>query len=211
MKKQGREDMQIRAVIFDMGGVINRSMDETPRQMLAEHLGIPADALYKLVFDSESAARATVGEMSADEHWQVVTTALGLPLSEMSSLQAQFWLGDRVDDELVDYLRSLRGRYKTALLSNAWDDLRQVLEERWKIADVFDVLAISAEVGLAKPDARIFQLVLERLAMLPEETVFVDDFKHNVEAAQALGIHTVHFRSSEQAREELEQLLNGRV
>jgi HAD superfamily hydrolase (TIGR01509 family) len=66
---------------------------------------------------------------------------------------------------------------------------------------------ISAEVGLAKPDPRIYQLALERLGVDPPEAVFVDDFLRNVEAARAAGLHAVHFKGPEQARAELEQLL----
>jgi epoxide hydrolase-like predicted phosphatase len=201
--------MPIRAVIFDMGGVINRSMDETPRRLLAERLGVPVDSLYKLVFDSESARRASVGEISVIDHWQAVQAALNVPPAEMGGVQAQFWQGDQVDYALVDYIRSLRGRYKVAMLSNAWDDLRTVLSERWKIADAFDEIIISAEVRLAKPDARIYQLALERLGVSAGEAVFVDDFSRNIAAAQELGLHTVHFHSPEQARAELESLLNG--
>lgn len=203
--------MPIRAVIFDMGGVINRSMDDTPRQQLAQRLGVPVEKLYDMVFNSETAAQASIGELSVLEHWQAVTAALGLSPHEMDEFQAQFWQGDRVDYSLVDYLRSLRERYKTALLSNAWDDLRHVLEEKWKIADAFDVIIISSEVGLVKPDGRIYELALERLGVAPAEAVFVDDFEHNVEAARSLGLHAVHFRSPQQAIEELEQLLNGRA
>ena len=110
-------------------------------------------------------------------------------------------------EALIDYIRALRPRYKTALLSNAWDDLRGVLVDEWGIADAFDELVISAEVGLAKPDARVYLLTLERLGVAPAEAVFVDDFLHNVEGAQAVGIHAIHFQDSNQARTELEALL----
>jgi putative hydrolase of the HAD superfamily len=89
--------------------------------------------------------------------------------------------------------------------------MRQVLTERWKIADAFDELIISAEVGIAKPDPRIYHLALERLGVAAGEAVFVDDFLENIDAAQALGLHTVHFRNPDQARTELDHLLDGVV
>jgi FMN phosphatase YigB (HAD superfamily) len=55
----------------------------------------------------------------------------------------------------------------TTLLSNAWDNLRGVLEQDWRILDAFDQVIISAEVGLAKPDAPIYQLAVERLGVEP--------------------------------------------
>ncbi len=110
---------------------------------------------------------------------------------------------------LVDYIRSLRPRYKTALLSNAWSDFRGVLSERWKITDAFDEMVISAEVGIVKPDARIYRLALERLQVAPHELVFVDDFIENIDGGKAVGLHTIHFRTPQQAIEDLSKLLNS--
>lgn len=201
--------MSIRAVIFDLGGVILRTEDQTHRAKLVERLGITREQMYYHVFDSPSAQQATLGKMSAASHWEAVRQALGLSPEEFPSVMDAFWAGDRLDTELISLIRSLRPRYKTALLSNAWDNLRQALERDWGIADAFDELIISAEVGLAKPDARIYHLALERLNVAPPEAVFVDDFMDNVAAAQKLGLHTVHFRNPAQALSELQTLLNG--
>ena len=198
--------MPIRAVIFDYGGVIQRTEDRTPRRELAERLGMSSDELSRVVFDNETARLATVGQMTARSHWVAVGQALKLEPAEVENLKAGFWGGDRLDSELVDYVRSLRGLYRTALLSNAWDDLRGRLV-RWKILDAFDEIIISAEVGLAKPDPRIFALAVDQLAVLPEEAVFVDDFIENVRSAQAAGLQAIQYISSAQMRAELERLL----
>lgn len=201
--------MSIRAVIFDLGGVILRTEDQTPRAKLVERLGISREQMYYHVFDSPSAQQATVGKMSAVSHWEAVRQALGLSPEEFPSVMEDFWAGDRLDTDLVSEIRLLRPRYKTALLSNAWDNLRQALERDWGIADAFDEMFISAELGLAKPDSRIYRLALERLNVAPPEAVFVDDFLDNVIAARQLGIHTVHFRNPAQALGELRALLDG--
>lgn len=199
----------IRAVIFDLGGVLVRTEDRQPRRLLAERLGLSYEAIDELVFTNASGRQATVGELTTHQHWLSVMTALGLPEQEMRDFQAAFWGGDRLDTELVDLLRTLRGRYTTALLSNAWDNLRQVLTDHWRIADAFDELIISAEVGLAKPDPRIYRLALERLAVLPHEAVFVDDVQENIAAAQAVGLLGIRFTSSRQAQDDLARLLGG--
>ena len=97
----------------------------------------------------------------------------------------------------------------TGLLSNAWDDLRSILINRWRIEDAFHDVIISAEVGLAKPNPDIYRLALERLQVTPFEAVFVDDFIENIQSAREVGMHAIHFRNSEQARDELLQLLDG--
>ena len=118
--------MTIVAVIFDFGGVLLRTEDPNPRLQLAARLGIPKERLYRQVFDSESARQATLGKISAGAHWEAVRGALGIGEEAVQQVQAEFWAGDRLDEELIGYLRGLKPRYKTALLSNAWDDLRTV-------------------------------------------------------------------------------------
>jgi epoxide hydrolase-like predicted phosphatase len=200
--------MTIIAVIFDLGGVLVRTDDRAPREQLAARLNMTYDELSALVYDSQTALQATLGEISSQGHWEAVRTALSLSEEDIRRIPGEFWGGDRLDHELVEYVRGLRPRFKTALLSNAWDDLRIALEQQWSIVNAFDEVIISAEVGLAKPDSRIFHLALERLGVQPEEAVFVDDFLHNVEGARAVGMQAIHFRSSEQARADLEALLD---
>jgi glucose-1-phosphatase len=202
--------MSIRAVIFDLGGVINRTEDRGPRARLAERAGISYDELNKLVFDTDSAIKATLGRLTTREHFEIVRQNLDIPAEELSAVESHFWGGDKIDLELVDYIRSLRPRYRTGLLSNAWDDLRHYLENEWKIADAFDEIVISAEVGIAKPDARIYQITLERLGVTPQEAIFVDDYPDNIEGASQLGIHSIHFQNREQAKLAIEGLLNSK-
>jgi len=199
----------IQAILFDLGGVLLRTEDPLPRQRLAARFGMTPAELYALVFDSESARLALLGKISTTEHWQTVQRALGVTDAEMPAVQAEFWAGDRLDYELIAALRAWRERYKTALLSNAWDNVRQVIEQTWQIGDAFDEMFISAELGMVKPDVRIYQYAIESLGVRPEEAVFVDDFIENIESARAFGLQTIHFRNSQLARQELLRLLDG--
>jgi putative hydrolase of the HAD superfamily len=92
------------------------------------------------------------------------------------------------------------------LISNAWSGLRPWIVSS-KFEDVFDAMIISAEVGVAKPDARIYQIALEKLGVSASESVFVDDFQVNVDGAHAFGMQAVHFIQPEQALQELKRLL----
>lgn len=201
--------MAIRAVIFDMGGVLLRTEDKGPRERLAARLGLTYEALYRQIFDNETALLATLGKVTSQDHWDSVRDALGLQDHELIQLKDEFWEGDRLDEELLAFIRSLRPRYKTGLLSNAWDELRQLLNTRYKILDAFDDVVISAEVAIAKPDPRIYELAVRRLEVSPAEAVFVDDFVENIHSAQKVGLKTVYFRTPQQARADLEALLTG--
>ena len=199
--------MSIKAIYFDIGGVLVRTLDRTPRTRLAERLGITYEALDELVFGGEHGLKAQSGEISADEQWAYVCQELGWPLSKRSELESEFFQGDALDAGLVDYLRQLHGRYKTGIISNALSDVRTAIENKWHMTDAFDVIIVSAEVGFMKPDARIFQTALQALEVQPAEAIFVDDFTHNVEGARMVGMHAILFRSPEQVRQELEAVL----
>lgn len=198
--------MSIRAVFFDLGGVLLRTEFQAPRQQLAERLGMEYDDLVRIVFDSDSGIRATIGEINSEEHWDSVMKRLKRPLSELDAIRAEFFAGDILDRTLLDYLRSLRGKYKTGLISNAWGDLRDFIV-REKFDDAFDKMIISAEVGAAKPAPKIFQIALEQFGVKPNEAVFVDDFLINIEGCEKVGIKGIHFRDPESTLRQLKKLL----
>jgi epoxide hydrolase-like predicted phosphatase len=198
----------IRALIFDFGGVLVRMIDDRPRLALAKKLGLPLSSLDELVFFSESAAQASRGEISVAMHWEDVRKALGLQPGDMPSFLQQFWSADDVNWRLLDYIRSLRPRFKVGLLSNAWDDLRKTLHDRWNIDGLFDELIISAEVKLVKPDPRIFQLATDRLKVLPDETIFIDDIAENVESARLVGLKGIQYQDFDQVMAEITDYLN---
>ena len=201
--------MAIKAVIWDLGGVLLRTEDFSSRQALADRMGKSRDELEDLVFNGDSGDRAQLGEISVAEHWENIRRRLGLDEAGIDEFQRQFWDGDQLDVELVDTIRSLRGRYKTGLLSNAFSDLRQVVTSLLNFSDAFDEMVISAEVHLMKPDPRIYQVALQRLGVAAQEAVFIDDLLRNVEGARSQGLHAIHFRQRSQALAELEQLLKG--
>ena len=199
--------MSIRAVFFDFGGVIVRTEYQAPRQHLAERLGMEYEDVDKIVFESPSSVRASIGEISDKEHWAEVTRRLRRPASEMEAIREEFFAGDVVDREIVDFLRSLRPHYHVGLISNAWPDLRDYIT-RLKFEDAFDHMVISGEVGVMKPEARIYQIALEQAGVSPNEAVFVDDFIENIEGCEVLGMRGIHFRNPKQAIGELKQLLS---
>lgn len=203
------QNLLIRAVIWDLGGVIVRTEDYTRRDALAQRLGLGRLDLEEIVFAGASGTPAQLGQIDAERHWQNVGAHFGLPPDTLQSFQDDFWGGDTLDWSLVAYIRSLRPRYKTGLLSNAFTSLRHFVSQVWKFDDAFDEMIISAEVGMMKPDAAIYQLAAGRLGVSPGEAVFVDDMGRNVAGAQAAGMHAVRFVSPQQVLEDLNTLLSG--
>ena len=198
----------IKGVIFDVGGVLLRTHDQSGRRKWETRLGLGSGELAYLVFDSELGRQAQLGQASLDEVWAWVGPHLGLTPAELAALERDFWSGDQLDQELCDYIRGLRPDYHTAMLSNNWDRDGRAMAHKLGIADCFDVFVTSAGIGVMKPDPRIYQVTLERLEMTPAEAVFVDDFIENVEAARRLGMGALHFVDPGQARDQLDEWLN---
>ncbi|MBL8056312.1 MAG: HAD family phosphatase [Anaerolineales bacterium] len=185
--------MPLRAVIFDIGGVLVRTADLEPRRKWERRLGLPDWGLARLVFENPAAAESTVGRASPEAVWAQAAERLALTPAELAELQVDFWRGDVWDEALLAYIRSLRPRYKTGIISNAWVGMRAMHQPRLN-ESTFDLIVYSAEEGLAKPDPALYQRTLARLGVAPAEAVFVDDVPENVAAARALGMAGVHFQ-----------------
>lgn len=198
--------MTIKAVFFDLGGVIVRTEYQAPRQHLAERFGMDYDDIDKIVFGGGSAARASVGEIDEQEHWRNVMKVLKLPASEYERIRDEFFAGDVIDHEILNFLRSIKPRYKTGLISNAWSGLRDYIM-REKFDDAFHHMVISAEVGVTKPDPKIYHIALEQLQVKAKEAVFVDDVRENIEACEKVGMIGIHFRDASQSLKEIKELL----
>jgi epoxide hydrolase-like predicted phosphatase len=198
--------MTIKAVFFDFGGVIQRTEYQSPRQKLAEKFRMEYEDIDKLVFNSPTAKQATVGEIKESEHWKALAKRVKLSADEIKNFESEFFGGDVIDYELVTFIRALRPKYKTGLISNAWSDMREYLVKK-KLDDAFDTLTISAEVKMAKPDEKIYHLALEQIGVKADEALFVDDVPVNIEACQKVGMKGVLFRDVDVAVMELKRIL----
>ncbi len=196
--------MAIKAVIFDLGGVLVRTEFPEVRQRLEERLGFAPGTLGQTVWGGEDWELAQIGRISYEEYWRRVGAALGFSSNEeIKNFRREYFSGDRVDGELVSLIKQLRPRYKIGLLSNAPDRLGIWLDEEWGIKDLFDSIVYSAKVGIVKPDPRMFHLILEQLDVAPSEVLFIDDYPRNIDAALALGMQTIRFTSTKALREQL--------
>jgi len=107
------------------------------------------------------------------------------------------------EEEIFEALRIARASgIRTGLLSNSWGIERYPHDQ---LPELFDIVVISGQEGVRKPDEAIYQIAIERLALPAEEIVFVDDLRGNLKPARALGMITVHHTSAAQTLDELEQ------
>lgn len=207
--REGSVGAVLKAVVFDWGGVLMRTVDASGRRKWEQKLGLPLYAVDRVVHGSRSWKQAQSGIITDAEYWADVAAQLGINETDLAEFRHDYFSGDQLDVEMVAFIRQMRPRFKMALLSNASPQLRELLE-KLNVADLFDVVVISGVVGVQKPDPAIYHMVLERLGLAPAETIFVDDFVRNVSAAEKLGMHTLHFRAGMDWQAELSRrLLSG--
>ncbi len=201
--------MTIRAIYFDMGGVILRTDDRQPRTQLGAEFGLSYEEIDQVVFGGgrySSAARASLGAVTEEAHWHAVTRRLNVSPDASRRINEQFFAGDRVDWQLVDFLRGLRKTHKVGLISNAWDGLRAWIQKT-KFDDAFDAIIISAEARAAKPMPVIYHLALQTLGVRPEEALFVDDVLENITGCENVGMKGLHFKSAAQVMDDIRKLI----
>lgn len=199
--------MAIRAIVFDIGGVL----EITPDLGLVEHweqrLQLKAGEIEKRMsplWEAGALGTSTLEDVERGLHEQI-----GMDQEQREAFLRDLWreyLG-QPNSELIDYFRALRPRYRTALLSNSFVGAREKEQERYQFAELVDLIIYSHEVGLLKPDPRIYRLTWERLGVQPEEMIFLDDNEPAIEAAKRLGIHAICFQNNAQVITEIEALL----
>jgi putative hydrolase of the HAD superfamily len=209
----------VRAVIFDWGGVITSPILDTVTAWL-ETDRIDRDSYaaamrpwVRQAYGSEAAESPIHalerGEV-ADEEFEVTLAAMlvgldGRPVVADGLLKRMF-AASVLQDEMLELIKDLRAAgILTSMLSNSWGARDGY--PRHLFGELFDDVVISAEVGMRKPEERIFALAAKRLGVRPAEAVFVDDVEGNITAARALGFAVVHHTEPAQTRAALADLL----
>ncbi len=201
--------MTIRAVVFDIGGVLEITSRTGWVEKWEARLYLKPGELHERLIDVWR--DGSFGNISEEEVEKRIGEILGMNQGQVESFLADLWeeyLGE-LNVELADYFSSLRPRYQTALLSNSFSGARSREQERYHFAELCDLLIYSHEEGVAKPERRIFELTCERLGVQPAEVVFLDDVEANVAAARAFGIQAILFRETTEAIADIQACLQA--
>jgi putative hydrolase of the HAD superfamily len=195
---------EIDAVILDYGEVLCHRPSIEEVGQLATIFGLSPE-LFRDRWD-RSRPPYDRGHVTPESYWVQFAAAANASITakqieQLRRLEVAMW--SNVNPAMVRWSRQLNDAgIKTALLSNMHADLvEHVRTFDW--VQRFTVKTFSAEVGLVKPDAAIYEHTLRELGTAPERTVFVDDREVNIEAAHSLGIHAIRYRSMEQLQNDL--------
>lgn len=197
----------IKAVIFDFGRVISAQKPPSLFRRYELELGLEPDTINRLMFDRRAWQNALLGRLTEAQYWEAVGPDLGLTSqSEIDAFRRRYRRDEAINTAVVNLIRRLHGRLKTAVLSNAPPGLEEWLKE-WQIRELFEVVFCSGDEGLAKPDPAAFETVLARLEVAPEEAVFIDDTLEHVHAGQRLGMPGLLFTTAEALAGQLAEIL----
>jgi epoxide hydrolase-like predicted phosphatase len=199
----------IRAVVFDIGGVLEITPDLGVTRQWETRLGLPAGGLQERMH--ETWAGGSIGAISEHDVHQSARERLGLDEEQLAAFMADLWreyLGTP-NTELIEYARGLRPRYLTGIVSNSFVGAREREQAAYGFEDLVDDIVYSHEAGMSKPDPRIYALACTHLDVRPQETVFLDDTEPCVIGGRAVGMHAILYQDNAQAIAEIEQLLTG--
>jgi putative hydrolase of the HAD superfamily len=207
----------IRAVIFDLGGVVFDSPLEFIREYETRH-GLPEHFIARIVGGYGGTDgpwhRLERGELSLAafcEQFDADIRAAGEAASSLD-LMNEMAARSKLRPAMLDAVRSLRSRgLKVAALTNNWmmGNAHEHDERLDLLRAEFHVFVESCKVGLRKPDPRIYEHACELLGVPPSAAVFLDDMGQNLKAARALGMTTIKVGDPSLALTELEQVLGG--
>jgi len=197
----------VRGLIFDWGGVLMRTEDDSGRLKWEAQLGLSAGSVERAIFESAAWREAQLGQRSIEQCWNAIAESLGLKPNALAQFQRDFWAGDRLNRALVQRIRQWKAAdYQVALLSNHPPGLENLLDEHG-LGQLFDPVIVSAYEGVMKPAAQLYRRALDRIGIRPAEAIFVDDQAENVTGARNVGLCAVQFHNTRQTIIEVEVLL----
>jgi putative hydrolase of the HAD superfamily len=207
---------EIKTIVSDFGGVLTTPLlgsfmafqDETG--ISTENLGKAMAAMAESEGENPL-YKLERGQIAEPEFLEGLSVALEPLLGHRPHLlrfKEIYFEALHPNEEMIALMRELKGvGYRMALLTNNVREWEPLWRSMLPVDEIFETVVDSAFVGVRKPEARIYELTLERIATPAESCLFIDDFEHNCEGARALGMNAVHFRDNTQAIPEIRAAL----
>ncbi len=191
-------------IIFDLGGVLFTDGSNLFVEYLHKEYHLPVEDI-KHVISGKIGTAYREGKITRDEFWKKVLEKL--PINGDPSLLEKQWINsyDLIDETKI-IIQLLRKHYSLFYLSDNVKERVDALNTKFQFLSLFDGGVFSHEVGVRKPDPRIYLAALEKAHMNPQESVFIDDKESSLPPAKALGIETILFTTPKQLKYDLERI-----
>lgn len=175
----------MKAIILDMYGVIvKQTGDDFVPYVQQTFPDLNPEEIY------EPWNKADMGELTSLEIW----AAVGFQ-GDLDKIEKDYLDTIELSDGFLDFIKAVRKEYKLAIISNDSSRWSKYLREKFNINQYFDVISISGDLKIRKPDERIFRLTIEKLAVKAAECLYIDDRRGYLGAAKKVGMDTILFNS----------------
>ena len=199
----GTNTNALAAVAFDLGGVAFRYVPGRRLAAFAEATRRSPDDIRKALMDSGYSTSCDAGRLSGDAAYREGLRLLG----QRMSLERfrRYWISAFEPDlEVVALVRRLRMRLPVAMLTNNSHMVRGALESRYpEVMELFRPRLFSSDIGILKPDPRLFRTLLDLLGLPPERVLYIDDEPSCASAAASLGMQSLPFESAAALEDQL--------
>ncbi len=189
----------IRGIIFDCFGVLYQGSIAHLYELISESQRAELDNL---------SLSSDYGYISHEEYIAQVAQLAGKTFAEIESIVQANHIRNQA---MVDCVRTLRPAYKVALLSNVGRGVIDRLFTSSELTELFDVVVLSSEVGMIKPDGDIYRFTAERLEVAESECVMIDDLAVNIEGAKSVGMQGIVYQSASQVQADMAALIGNVV
>lgn len=211
--RRKNQSMTISTIIFDFGNVLYRPPSLAWFRRWKKLLGLDSNPqLEGLISNPDSSdymRDVFLGKIPEKKMWEDAVEHLGLNKRIIDFFYKRFSTKKRLNQPMVELLKELHQNHQTAILSNASDEARTLIVDVLELDRWVELIIISAEEKMVKPDSMIYELTLNRLGAKPETCLFIDDQPQNIEAAKALGMQAIQFTQNELTIPAIRSLLDG--
>ena len=175
----------MKAILLDMYGVIvKQTGDDFAPYVQQTFPELGTEEINTLWY------KADIGELTSLEVWE----GLGFQ-GDLEQIEKEYLDTIELNDGFLAFINAVKGKYKLAIISNDSSRWSKYLREKFELNQYFDVISISGDLKIQKPDERIFLLTAETLGIKPEDCFYVDDRRNNLEAAKRLGMQQILLNS----------------
>ncbi|MFA6524892.1 MAG: HAD-IA family hydrolase [Patescibacteria group bacterium] len=196
----------IKAIIFDFGNVIASFDNGLFLKKISKYTSKSIDKLYELIYKkSKLPSQYEQGKINSDEFYNQVVKLCDLKISQIQFRDAYTQIFTPIP-ETIELINALKPNYKLGLLSSTseWDfefGFKPLID-----VSIFDSITLTYQLGIKKPDPKLFHDALNKLSVAPNETAYIDDLPETIEVANNLGIHGILFTGNDTLQASLHKL-----
>lgn len=203
--------MQIKTIFFDFGGVIIKQPNANKIARLKKFLGLEIPPDFQEMFENPNQSKLIrdmcLGIIPESRIWEMMAEEWHFRPSIIKRIHRKLHSKRQLNKPMIKFMKHCQENFQTAILSNAGDRTRTLMEDGFNLDKYVDEIIISAEEGVIKPDPEIYKIALDRVGANAKTSLLLDDTMENVLSARQMGMRAIQFINNEQSLSMMSELL----